>query len=148
MVDVSKAAVPRRLNSVRLNLVALLALVLCLSSGCVSRRMTVRTDPPGALVMLEGEKIGYSPVSFDTTYYGTREITLVKPGYETLTTLQKISPPWYQIPPLDFISDNFLPFKLTNRQDFFYAMNPEYVYPTQEILERGRQLRSESQLGN
>ncbi len=125
-----------------------LSLLLGGLSGCVSRRMTVRSEPPGALVLLEGDKIGYTPVSFDTTYYGTREITLVKPGYETLTTMQKISPPWYQIPPLDFFSDNFLPFKLTNRQDFFYALNPEVVYPTQEILERGQQLRSETLLGN
>jgi len=134
--------------SVCQNAAVLLAVSVSLLCGCVSRRMTVRSDPPGALVLLEGEKIGYTPVSFDTTYYGTREFTLIKPGYETLTTFQKISPPWYEIPPLDFVSDNFLPMQLTNRQNFFYAMNPEFVYPTQEILERGQQLRSESQLGN
>lgn len=122
-------------------------LLLASSTGCVSRRVTIRSDPPGALVLLEGKKVGYTPVAFDITYYGTREITLVKPGYETLTTMQKISPPWYQVPPLDFVSDNLLPYKVTNRQEFFYPLNPELVYPTQEILDRARQLRSESQLG-
>lgn len=117
-----------------------------LLSGCVSRRITVRSDPPGALVLLEGERVGYTPVSFDIDYYGTRELTLIHPGYETLTTLQTISPPWYQVPPLDFVSDNLLPFHVTNRQEFFYPLQPELVYPTQELLDRGRQMRAAVEL--
>lgn len=126
---------------------ALMFLLLVITPGCVSRRVTVRSDPPGALVMLEGKKVGYTPVAFDITYYGTREITLVKPGYETRTLMQKMVPPWYQIPPLDFFSDNLLPFQITNRQEFSYSLQPELVYPTQEILDRARHLRSESHLG-
>src|SRR5690606_3614274 len=53
----------------------LAGLLLSQSLGCVHRRMTIRSDPPGALVLLEGEEIGYTPVSVDFTYYGTREIT-------------------------------------------------------------------------
>jgi len=111
------------------------------------RRMTVRSDPPGALVLLEGEEIGYTPVSKDFTYYGTREITLVKDGFETLTIMQKMQTPWYQMVPLDFFSDNLLPFKLTNRHDFTYNLQPQVVVPTQELLDRGRALRSEAQIG-
>ena len=79
------------------------------------RRLTIRSDPPGALVRLEGEDIGYTPVSIDYTYYGTREITLLKDGYETRTVMQPISAPWYQVLPFEFVSDNLA---LTNRNEW------------------------------
>ena len=84
--------------------------MLCLtSSGCVYRRLTVRTDPPGALVVLDGREVGHTPYSADFTYYGTRELTLIRPGYETLTVLQPFRAPWYQVPPLDFFLPNASP---------------------------------------
>ena len=109
--------------------------------------MTIRSDPPGAQVLVDGEKVGHTPASVDFTYYGTREITLVKPGYETLSVFQRIRPPWYQIPPLDFFSDNLLPFRVTNRHDFQYHLAPRVVVPTGELLERANSLRSEAQMG-
>ena len=71
--------------------------------------MTVRTNPPGALLYVDDYEIGTTPVSASFTYYGTRKIRLVKDGYETLTVMQSIPPPWYEFPPLDFVSENFVP---------------------------------------
>ncbi|MFG0334799.1 MAG: PEGA domain-containing protein [Maioricimonas sp. JB049] len=101
-----------------------LIVLLVASSGCVSRRLTIRTDPPGALVEVDGERLGLTPVSMDFTYYGEREITLSAPGYETEVIRQPIPTPWYQVPPFDFVSDNFLPVRLTNRHDFTYRLRP------------------------
>ncbi len=115
--------------------------------GCVHRRLTIRSDPPGAQVLLDGETIGYTPASVDFTYYGTREITLIKPGYETLRVLQKIPPPWYQVPPLDFFSDNLLPFQVTNRHEFTYKLQPKRMVPNTELLRRANALRAEAQFG-
>jgi len=53
------------------------------------------------------EEIGATPVSIDFTYYGTREIALVKDGYRTVPVYRKIPTPWYQIFPLEFVTDNF-----------------------------------------
>ena len=113
--------------------------------GCVHRRLTIRSNPPGALVLLDGKEIGYTPVSKDFTYYGTREIKLIKPGYETLTTLQKVKAPLYQWVPLDFISDNFLLHKGKDRHDFTFQMHPQDAVPTQHLLDRANATRSESQ---
>ncbi|NOX52963.1 MAG: PEGA domain-containing protein [Planctomycetes bacterium] len=127
----------------------LAALLVCgvLLTGCVHRRMTIRSDPPGAQVLVDGEPIGYTPASTDFTYYGTREITLIKPGYETLTVMQPVRTPWYQIPPLDFLTDNLLPFRVTNRHDFTYTLQPKRLVPTSELLGRANALRSEAQMG-
>lgn len=50
------------------------------AGGCVQRRMTVRSNPPGALVYVDDYQIGTTPVSTDFIYYGTRKIRLVKDG--------------------------------------------------------------------
>lgn len=109
--------------------------------------MTIATNPPGARVLVDGEDVGLTPVSADFTYYATRQITLIKDGYETRTIMQPVRMPWYQIPPLDLISDNLLPFKLTNRHYFQYDLAREQHVPTGELLDRAKSLRSESHLG-
>ena len=68
--------------------------------------MMIRTNPPGALVYVDDYEIGTTPISTGFVYSGTRKIRLVKDGYETLTVMQPVPPPWYQIPPLDFITEN------------------------------------------
>lgn len=139
-------ALPHRARAARLLALAALCLVF---TGCnnVFRRLTVRSDPPGALVLVDGEEIGYTPATVDFTYYGTREITLIKDGYETLTVLQKVSPPWYQYPGIDFFFDNFSPTQVTDRQQFLYKLQPQVVVPSERLLDRANNLRSESQIG-
>ncbi len=117
-------------------------------SGCVYRRMTIRSDPPGALVTLDGEEVGYTPYTADFTYYGTREIKLMMPGYKTLTTLQTVPPPWYQYPGIDFVADNFSPLRITNRHEFNYALERQLMAPTDELLNRANSHRSEAQVAH
>ncbi|HQZ69135.1 MAG TPA: PEGA domain-containing protein, partial [Planctomycetaceae bacterium] len=50
--------------------------------GCVHRRVTINSNPSGALVKVDGRDIGYTPASFDFTWYGTREVQLLRDGYE------------------------------------------------------------------
>lgn len=96
--------------------------------------------------MLEGEELGYTPVAVDFTYYGTRELTLIKDGYEPLTVMQKVTTPWYQVLPLEFVSDNFALRKINDRRQFTYQLQPQRIVPTQELLDRASNLRSEAQV--
>jgi hypothetical protein len=114
---------------------------LSVSTGCVERRMTIRSNPPGALVYVDNVEIGTTPASHRFLYYGTREIRLVKAGYETLTVMQPIATPWYQIPPFDFVSDNLTPWEVRDERDFVYQMVPLRNVPTEEIMSRAEQLR-------
>lgn len=109
--------------------------------------MTINSNPSGARVLVDGEDIGLTPVSMDFLYYGTRQITLIKDGYETLTVMQPVQIPWYQVPPLDFFSDNLLPVKVTNRHFFAYDLQRQKHVPQNELLDRANTLRSESHVG-
>ncbi len=116
------------------------------TSGCVSRRMTFVSNPPGAMVLLEGREIGYSPASADFTWYGTRQVTMIKDGYETKTDLVTVSAPWYQLPVIEFFTDNFSPRRITDRRVFNFDLQPKQMIPDKELRSRARQLRSESQI--
>ena len=127
--------------------IAVVAICALAASGCVRRRLLVNTNPPGALVYVDNQQIGYTPCAVDFTYYGTREIRLVKPGYETLTVNQPIPTPWYEYPPLDFVSENLVPFKLRDNRSVSYNLMPQLVIPNQELIDRGNQLRQQTLQG-
>jgi hypothetical protein len=110
-------------------------------TGCVRRRMTIRSNPPGALVYVDDYEIGTTPVSHNFTYYGTRKIRLVKDGYETLTVMQPIPPPWYQIVPIDFVVENLVPGEFSDRRVLSYNLVPQVVVPTDQLLGRAEELR-------
>ena len=120
----------------------LLALGLCtLGAGCVRRRMTIRTTPPGARVYVDNYEIGTTPTSHNFIYYGKRKIRLVKDGYETLTVMQPIPAPWYEIPPLDFVTENVIPGEIRDQRTFHYQLTPQMLVPTEQILGRAEDLR-------
>ncbi|MEZ6125200.1 MAG: PEGA domain-containing protein [Planctomycetaceae bacterium] len=124
----------------------LLAAVL-LQAGCVHRRVTINSNPQGALVRIDGQEIGYTPASVDYTWYGTREVQLVKDGYETQTQMIELTPPWYQRFPLDFVSDNFLGTHVRDHRRYDLQMRPKQPDVTSDVIERGRSLRSEATHG-
>ncbi len=115
--------------------------------GCVRRRLMVRSNPPGAMVYVDNQPIGTTPCATDFVYYGTREIRLVKPGYETLTVTQPIPAPWYEIPPLDFISENLVPRKIQDYRTVSFNMAPQVIVPTEQLLGRAEQLRQNTLQG-
>jgi hypothetical protein len=118
----------------------LVGLILC---GCVERRMTIRTDPPGALVVLDGQEIGHSPVSTAFTYYGERQLRLVKDGYETKTINQRIATPWYEYPPLDFASEVLVPWRIRDERNYLYSLEPAVAVRKEQLLERAEATRQD-----
>ena len=102
----------------------LLAILAATIAGCgVQRSLTVKSDPPGALVYLNGLEVGRTPVTRDFTWYGTYDVELRKQGYETLKTRGGVIAPWWQWPPIDFFAE-MLPFRPHDRKQLSYALKP------------------------
>ena len=124
----------------------LVLVVLCLLQlGCVTRRLTVRSNPPGAMVYIDDYEIGPTPVSVPYTYYGTRKIVLVKDGFETLTVMQNIPAPWDEWFPLDFISENVVPVEIRDQRTVDYNLVPKLMLPRESVRARGEELRLQTQ---
>ena len=111
------------------------------SWGCVQRRMTIRSSPPGALVYVDDYQIGTTPVSTDFIYYGTRKIRLIKDGYETLTVRQPFPIPWYEIFPLDFVTENLWPWEIRDERVVDLAMSTTASMPPESVVARAEQAR-------
>lgn len=136
-------------NSLSLWLATCLVLAgLMLLPGCVRRRLMVRSNPPGAMVYVDNQLIGTTPCATDFVYYGTREVRLVKAGYETQTINQPIPTPWYQIPPFDFVSENLVPKKIQDFRTLSYDLVPQVIVPTEQLLGRAEELRQSTLQGS
>jgi len=121
--------------------VVVAALLAMVALGCVQRRMTIRSNPPGALVYVDDYQLGTTPVSHDFVYYGTRNIKLVKDGYETLTVRQPFPLPWYQYFPLDFVTENIIPWEVRDERVVDLAMVPAASTPPESVVARAEQAR-------
>jgi len=123
------------------SVVALAAVIAVAGTGCVQRRMTIRSNPPGALVYVDDYQLGTTPVSHDFVYYGTRKIRLVKDGYETLTVRQPFPVPWYEYFPLDFVTENLIPWEVRDERVVELAMQPASSAPPELVVARAEQVR-------
>jgi hypothetical protein len=117
-----------------------------LLAGCVERRYTIRSDPPGATVIVNGEEIGPTPASKSFVYYGQREITLMLDGYATKTVIQPITAPWLDNYLTEFFTENVIPVTMRDERDYKFQLTPAES-PTKEALrDRAEGLRSEARV--
>jgi len=125
-------------------LMMLLAAGCAGATGCVERRMTVTTEPAGALVYMNGQEIGRTPVTHDFLWYGTYDVQVRKAGYETLSTETPVIAPWWQWPPFDLFAE-LIPMRLTDHRKIHYTLDPttsEQDDP-QAILSRAEAMRGQ-----
>jgi hypothetical protein len=113
----------------------------------VQRRLLIRSDPPGAVVYVDHERVGTTPCAVNYLYYGTRNIRLVKDGFETLEVEQPLPAPWYEVPPVDFVSDVLVPYEIRDVRGVTYRLQPQYIVPQEHLLARAEELRRSTQAG-
>ena len=107
-------------------------------SGCVERQLTINTQPQGAIVVLNDEEIGISPVTVNFNWYGDYNVRIQKEGFETLKTHRKLKGPWYDSFPFDFVAQILWPKTITNSYDWTFQLSP-LTLPTREQLIKNAQ---------
>jgi hypothetical protein len=118
--------------------ITLPCLWLLLLGGCVQRIVTVKSDPPGALVYMNGQEVGRTPVSQEFLWYGSYDMVLRLDGYETLKTDAAVpAPPWQYIP-IDLLTD-MLP--LTDEHELNYTLTPAPPTDPADLLSNAQQTR-------
>jgi hypothetical protein len=115
------------------------------AAGCVERQLVIKTEPTDALVKVDGSEIGRSPATMKFTFYGLRRITVQKEGYEPLTAIEKVYPPWYQIIPLDLVGEVLYPGTIVDRREFTYTLQEAAPDDPRLLVERANEFRSELQ---
>ena len=110
-------------------------------AGCVERTMRVETNPPGALVYMNYQEVGRTPLERNFTWYGTYDVQVRNEGYETLKTRTKVIAPWWQWPPFDLFAE-FIP-GLRDERTIRYTLKPATTRPVdaQGMLTRAEELQ-------
>jgi hypothetical protein len=113
------------MESVTVRRAAALVAVVLAAAGCVERKMFIRSDPPGALIALDGKDTELrTPAEIPFDYGGTRSVTLSAPGHRVLETTAKLEDPWFTYFPLDFCAELLWPGTIHDDQTFDYRLEP------------------------
>ncbi len=115
--------------------------------GCVERTLTINTDPQGAMVYLNDEEVGRTPVTKSFTWYGDYDVIIRKEGYQTLKTHARLIEPWYQVPPIDFFAECLTPATIRDNRHLEYTLEPTSRPTPAEIVERAQQFKERTLYG-
>lgn len=128
-------------------LLAALFLVNALASCGARRSVLIETDPPGALIRLDDEVVGTTPLDYPFVHYGTRRVTLYLPGYRTWSERIPLLPRWYSRFPMDLVTEVLLPLNLRDQRKVRVELAPddgsESTGDAEAFVERAQALRAE-----
>jgi len=128
------------------NLFALITVCLIVTLflvGCVERKLTINTEPQGAIVVLNDEEIGISPVTASFEWYGDYNVRISKEGFETLKTHRKLKGPWYDKFPFDFFAQLIYPGRIVNSYEWTFELAPKREIPREELIRNALELKNQ-----
>lgn len=130
----------QKLSLSALSIVLILGLFV---GGCVERRLTINTRPQGALVVLNDEEIGTSPVTVSFQWYGDYNVTIRKEGFETLNTHRKLKAPWYDAFPFDFFAQIVNPKRIVDSYEWTFQLRDRKEPTRQELIRQAEELKKQ-----
>lgn len=116
--------------------------------GCVERRISVTTEPPGALVWINDQEVGRTPLETNFKFHGVYDVRVELDGYEPLSTSAKASAPWYEYPVIDLFAEA-TPWTNRNTQEWHFELEERLegrVSPEElesGLIERAGELRGQ-----
>jgi len=125
-------------------------LALCLVAslhltGCVERKLTINTEPQGALVTLNDEEIGESPTTVNFQWYGDYNVRISKEGYETLNTHRQLKSPWYDEFPFDFFAQVVNPNRIVDSYEWTFELAPKRRISRDELIRNAQEAEKQLQ---
>jgi len=129
-----------RYDKVVLSVISLAASVIF--AGCVERRLTINTQPQGALVVLNDEEIGVSPVTVPFNWYGDYNVRISKEGFQTLKTHRPLKGPWYDKFPFDFFA-LLNPKRTVDSYEWTFDLAPLQQPTREELIQKAEELKKQ-----
>ncbi len=120
---------------------AVLAVLVFSAVGCVNRKLTINTEPQGAIVVLNDEEIGVSPVTVGFSWYGDYKIRIEKEGFDTLSTHRMLKGPLHDKFPFDFFAEVLWPGQITDEYDWTFALEPYSPPQRAELIRSAEAMR-------
>ncbi len=120
-------------------------------SGCVQRTISITSEPAGALVWLNDEEVGRTPVAVPFKWYGTYDVRLEKDGFAPQWTTGEAVMPWWELPGPDLVAE-LIP-GAESKVAWHYELTAEVPAAEQDVgalIGRAQQMRDQTRgfLGN
>ena len=116
-----------------------------LITGCVERQLTIKTNPGEALVILNDEEIGFSPVTTNFNWYGDYCVRIQKEGYETPNTHCELKGPWYDGFPFDFFAQILNPNRIVDSYEWTFDLALRQEISREELIQNAREMEKQLQ---
>ena len=124
-------------------LITVCLIIGLLLTGCVERKLTINTQPQGALVLLNDEEIGTSPVTVSFEWYGDYWVRISKEGYETLNTHRPLKGPWYDNFPFDFFAQIVSPKRIVDSYEWTFELESRKEISREELIQNAEKLKEQ-----
>jgi PEGA domain len=139
----------RPIRSILRLIACLLALPMIVAiAGCLERRVSITSEPPGALVYANDVELGRTPLEADFTYYGDYDVRVELEGFEPLRTRARADTPLYEVPPFDLVA-TALPVPIETTVRWHFGLEPALETRGDKerfeagLIGRAKQLRDE-----
>lgn len=127
------------------------SLCLCASvpllTGCVERRISITSEPAGAIVWVNDVEVGRTPTETNFKHYGKYDVRLELDGYDTLQTVGNASTPWWDFPGPDLFAEAVPGARNTERWHFVLTPTLSTTMPREQferdLIERAHALRDQ-----
>ena len=124
--------------------IGVIACGVMLLAGCVERKLTIVTEPSEAVVWLNDEEIGVTPVTVNFNWYGDYNVRIEKPGFEILNTHRLLKPPAHDRFPLDFFAEVLWPKTIENSYTWKFDLGPYQQVPAEELIKQAGHMRDQA----
>ncbi len=119
------------------------AILSVLLGGCVERKLTINTNPSGAVVVLNDEEIGESPVTVPFNWYGDYNVRISKEGYQTLKTHRELERPGHDKFPWDFFAQILNPKRIVDEYEWMFELAPKKEISREELIKKAQELKKQ-----
>lgn len=119
----------------------LLSALAVLTTGCVQRTIKIDSTPQGALVHLNDQEVGRTPLSVPFKFYGVYDVRLELDGYEPLWTKEKAKAPWWEAPGPDLFAEALSDAHII--EDWHYDLKPKAAVDDAAVVKRAEELKSQ-----
>lgn len=104
--------------------IAALALAAAGMSGCVRREIEITSEPPGAVLTLNGREVGRTPARIQFTFDGTYDVRLRLHGYESVAGSGTTDMPVWDFVGADLVAE-VAPVKLQRLERWHFILVPD-----------------------
>ncbi len=120
--------------------IATMAVAAAALGGCVEREMKITSEPAGALVYVSDREVGRTPLALPFTWYGDYDVLIRMDGYKTLRANANITPPWYEVPPLDLLS-HMAPWTYHDRRFLNYKLEKQEQLTDEQLIKQAEEMK-------